>query len=139
MCNLLHSFWEVHKCVVPFTGHGKLHEFGAEKPVSWGKPAHYDFFAINFTVWSHILSTFGDALTPACLISLGVSAICKRQRISSIHCPLSQLLLPERPYLVGKDSVFFFVFEMTNKKTGTSEIWKAVLVPKWGKLDNISE
>ncbi len=27
------------------------------------KPAHFDFFAINFTVWSHILSTVGDALT----------------------------------------------------------------------------
>ncbi len=25
-------------------------------------PAHFDFFAINFIVWSHILSTFGDAL-----------------------------------------------------------------------------
>jgi hypothetical protein len=35
----------------------------------------------------------------------------------------------------GKDSVFFlFVFEMTNKKTGTSEIRKAVLVPKRGKF-----
>jgi hypothetical protein len=60
--NLLHSFWEVHNCVVPFTSHGKLHEFGAEKPISWAKPAHFDFFAINFTVWSHILSTVGDAL-----------------------------------------------------------------------------
>jgi hypothetical protein len=25
------------------------------------KPAHFDFFTINFTVWSHILSTVGDA------------------------------------------------------------------------------
>jgi hypothetical protein len=33
-CNLLHSFWEVHNCVVPFTRHGKLHEFGAENPIS---------------------------------------------------------------------------------------------------------
>jgi len=41
---------------------GKLHEFGAEKPISQAKPAHFDFFAINFTVWSHILSTVGDAL-----------------------------------------------------------------------------
>jgi hypothetical protein len=36
--------------------------FGAEKPISWAKPAHYDFFTIKFTVWSHILSTGGDAL-----------------------------------------------------------------------------
>ncbi len=25
--------------------------------ISWAKPAHYDFFIIIFTVWSHILST----------------------------------------------------------------------------------
>jgi hypothetical protein len=31
--NLLHSFLEVHKCVVPFSSHGKLHEFAAEKPI----------------------------------------------------------------------------------------------------------
>jgi hypothetical protein len=27
------------------------------------KPTHFDFFTINFTVWSHILSTGGDALS----------------------------------------------------------------------------
>jgi hypothetical protein len=27
-------FLEVHNCVVPFTSHSKLHEFGAEKPIS---------------------------------------------------------------------------------------------------------
>jgi len=32
------------------------------KPKSWAKPAHFDFFALNCTVWSHILSTGGDAL-----------------------------------------------------------------------------
>jgi hypothetical protein len=32
--NLLHSFLEVHNCVAPFTSHGKLQEFGAEKPIS---------------------------------------------------------------------------------------------------------
>jgi hypothetical protein len=48
---------------VPFTSHWKLHEFGAKKLISWTKPAHFDFFAINFTVWSHILCTGGDALT----------------------------------------------------------------------------
>jgi len=47
--NLLHSFLEVHNCVAPFTSGGKLHEFGAEKPISWAKPAHFDFFTINFT------------------------------------------------------------------------------------------
>jgi len=34
---------------------GKLDEFGAEKPIFWAKPAPFDFFTINFTVWSHIL------------------------------------------------------------------------------------
>jgi len=55
-------FLEVHNCIAPFTRHGKLHELGAEKPISWAKPAHFDFFAINITVWSEILSTGGDAL-----------------------------------------------------------------------------
>jgi hypothetical protein len=41
--NLLHSFVEVHNCVGPFTSQGKLHEFGAEKPISWAKLAHFDF------------------------------------------------------------------------------------------------
>jgi hypothetical protein len=62
MSNLLHSFLEVHNCVGPFTNHGKLHEFGAEKPISWAKLAHFDFFAINFIVWTHILSIIRDAL-----------------------------------------------------------------------------
>jgi hypothetical protein len=30
----LYFILEVHKCVAPFTSHGKLHEFGAEKPIS---------------------------------------------------------------------------------------------------------
>jgi hypothetical protein len=51
--NLLHSFLEVHNCVGPFTSHCELHEFGTEKPISWAKPAHFDVFAINFTVESH--------------------------------------------------------------------------------------
>jgi hypothetical protein len=42
MSNLLHSFSEVHNSVVPFTSHSKLHEFGAEKPISWAKRAHFD-------------------------------------------------------------------------------------------------
>jgi hypothetical protein len=46
--NLLHSTLEVHNCVATFTSHGKLHEFGAEKPTSWAKPAHFDFFHNKF-------------------------------------------------------------------------------------------
>jgi hypothetical protein len=30
--------------------------------VSWAKLAHFDVFKIHFTIWSHILSTGGDAL-----------------------------------------------------------------------------
>jgi hypothetical protein len=42
---------------------GKLFEFGAEKPISGAEQAYFDFSAIIFfTVWSHILSTVGDAL-----------------------------------------------------------------------------
>ncbi len=50
--DLLHSFFlEVHrKCVAPFTSHGKLHKFGAEKPISWAKLTNFDFFIINFSV-----------------------------------------------------------------------------------------
>jgi hypothetical protein len=40
---------EVHNCVATFTSHGKLHEFGAEKPISWAEPAHLHFFTIKFT------------------------------------------------------------------------------------------
>ncbi len=60
--NLLHSFLEVHNSVAPFTSHGKLFP-------SWAKPAHFDFFAINCTLWSQILCTSGDALrsSPAVL------------------------------------------------------------------------
>jgi len=61
--NLLHSFLEVHNCVAPFTSRSKLHKFSAEKPISWAKPAYFDFFTINFTFWSQILSTGGDALS----------------------------------------------------------------------------
>ncbi len=67
------SFWFNNQkyCITLFFGgaqlccafYGKLCEFGAEKPISWTKLAHFDFFQINFTVWSHILSTVGDALT----------------------------------------------------------------------------
>jgi hypothetical protein len=51
----------VHSYVAPLTSHDKLHIFWAKKPISPAKPAYFDFFAINFTVWSHILTTSGDA------------------------------------------------------------------------------
>jgi len=33
-----------------------------KKPIFWAKPAHFDFFTVNFIVWSHKLSTSGDAV-----------------------------------------------------------------------------
>jgi hypothetical protein len=40
---------ELHNCVapftdscVPFTNHGMVPKFGAEKPISWAKPEHFD-------------------------------------------------------------------------------------------------
>jgi hypothetical protein len=39
---LLHSFLEVHNRVAPFISRGKLHEFGAQKPISWAKPTQFD-------------------------------------------------------------------------------------------------
>ncbi len=59
---LFHSFLEVHNSDAPFTSHGKVHEFGAKKPISWAKPAHFDFLTIKFTFWNHILSLGGDTL-----------------------------------------------------------------------------
>jgi len=45
--DLLHSFLEVLNCVARFTAHGKLHKFGAKKPIA--KPPHSDYFTINFS------------------------------------------------------------------------------------------
>jgi hypothetical protein len=57
-----------------------------KKPISWAKPAHFDFFTINFTVWSHILmSTGGDALS---MVVPGQS--CKTFQIK-LHCVLDYL------------------------------------------------
>jgi hypothetical protein len=53
------KYVKAHNSVAHFTSHGKLHEFGAEKPISCAKLAQFDSFAINFTLWSHILSTVG--------------------------------------------------------------------------------
>jgi hypothetical protein len=33
------------------------------KPISWAKPEHFNFFTINCSVWSHIPSTIGDAVS----------------------------------------------------------------------------
>jgi hypothetical protein len=60
---IYYTNFEVHNSVAPFTRQGKLHEFGAGKPISLAKPAYFDFFAINLTDWSHTPSTGGDALT----------------------------------------------------------------------------
>jgi hypothetical protein len=60
--NLVHSCLEVHNGVATFPCHGKLLEFGAGKPISSAKRAHFDFLTINFIVGTHILSTGGDAL-----------------------------------------------------------------------------
>jgi len=76
---LLHYFLEMENSVVPFTSHGKVHKCGAEKPISWAKPAHFNIFTINFTVWNHTLSTGGDALKPCC----GFSSVVARHIIKS--------------------------------------------------------
>jgi hypothetical protein len=34
----------VHNRVAPFTSHGKLYEFAAEKPISGAEPEHFDIF-----------------------------------------------------------------------------------------------
>jgi hypothetical protein len=41
----------------------------AEKPISWAKLEHFDSFAINCSVWTHILNTVGDALSHFTLYS----------------------------------------------------------------------
>jgi hypothetical protein len=60
--DLLHCFSEVHNCVAPFTSHRKLHEYGAENQFPEQNRHILTFLQINLTVWSHILSTIGDAL-----------------------------------------------------------------------------
>ncbi len=62
-------FW---RCVAPFSSHGKHQKFGAEKLISWAKPAHIDCFAINFTVKSYILSTGGDAVSGSEYVVMGL-------------------------------------------------------------------
>jgi len=78
----LDTFLEVHNCVAPPTSHDNLHEFGVKKSISWAKPTHFYFLAVNFTVWSHILSTFGDALN-----------YCDWERIPNNNGAIAQLFL----------------------------------------------
>jgi hypothetical protein len=54
----LHSFLEVLRLSPAMASCTDLVQ---KKPIFWAKPAHFDFFTINFTVWSHILSTSVDA------------------------------------------------------------------------------
>jgi hypothetical protein len=61
--NLVQFFLELRNCVALFTSLSMLHEFGAEKLISWTEPAHFDFFTIISTVWSQILSTGEAALS----------------------------------------------------------------------------
>jgi hypothetical protein len=81
---------EVHYCVAPFISQGKLHEFGERKPISSAKPAHFDIFTINFTVWSHIRSTGGDwpwtTLRSSCHKKFCAFATIKGSSGSSIVC-----------------------------------------------------
>ncbi len=55
--NLLDSFLEVHTCVEPFTSQGK------QRPISWAKLAHFDFFAIillsGVTYWAPVEMLLG--------------------------------------------------------------------------------
>jgi hypothetical protein len=55
---LLHS--SLHE---PCTSHSTLCNYAQPKPISWAKPAYFDFASSNFILQDHILSTIGDALT----------------------------------------------------------------------------
>ncbi len=48
----------------PFTCQGNVDEFGAENPVSWAKPPHFDWFAINLlsgvTYWAPLEMLLGN-------------------------------------------------------------------------------
>jgi hypothetical protein len=65
-------FWGAQLCCA-FHQPRQAARFGAEKPISWAKPSHFDFFTINFTVWSHILSTIRDALCTLWIVSEGLT------------------------------------------------------------------
>jgi hypothetical protein len=107
--NFLHSFLEVHNSVVPFTSHGKLHEFGAQKPISWGTPAPFVFFAINFTVLSHILSIVGDALRTCKLLHI---------HILQPHMNIMQIHMKNLPYTNGACRVIMVDVLLHDSKFG---------------------
>jgi len=47
---LLHSFLHVQSSGEPCTSHYTLHTYAEAKPMSWAKPAHFEFFSSNCTV-----------------------------------------------------------------------------------------
>jgi len=100
-------------------GHSKLHGFGAEKPISWDKLAHFDFFGINFTVWSHIVSIGGDALSMAtCMffpwecdekkshLKKNLAMVPKNKKVLQ-RCKISQKQIWQQIWLVGHPPNFF--------------------------------
>ncbi len=96
--SIYYCFLEVHNCVAHFTSQGKLREFGAEKPISSAKPAHFDV-----TVWSHKLSTGGDALT---------AESSPGPRPLDTQCSLKMPLVPSIPFIdyqISKISKLEFV------------------------------
>ncbi len=78
-CNLLHSFWEVLNCLAPFTSLSKLHEFGAEKPISWAKLAHFALAQTSIPGWYQytvgIVSTHASTTCPGCTPCLGTTLL----------------------------------------------------------------
>jgi hypothetical protein len=55
-------FLKVHNCVAPLPATASCTNL-VQKNQFPDLPTNFDFFTINFTVWSHLLSTGGDALT----------------------------------------------------------------------------
>ncbi len=82
-CNLLHSLSEVHNCVASLTSHGKLHEFGAEKPISWAKPTHFEFFAIRCTLLHCLLEVSKLVLGVKKTLSSELKTMCLELKNSS--------------------------------------------------------
>jgi len=60
--NLLHSFWRCTStlCLLPATT--SCMNLVQKNQFFWAKRTHFDISPINFTTWSHILSTIEDAL-----------------------------------------------------------------------------
>jgi hypothetical protein len=89
--NLLHFFF--WRCTTTIS----CTNFSAEKPISWAKPAHFDLFTINCTVWSHILSTGGDAVSTqyqpnTCIESFHISLVLVLDLFEHFHINLVLVL-----------------------------------------------